>query len=113
VSHLPNDFDRAHYWQAIYCFQEMQNAGVPEALLEELPRYLAEAEPRLTTDGPPVLLHGDLDAINLLIEEQQGAYCISSSSKGAKDAIFNLRVALVSFPAPSHEAGQRIWRAKA
>ena len=63
--------------QKAECCQEMQNAGVPEALLADLPRYLAEAEPRLATDGPPVLLHGDLDAINLLIEEQQGAWRIT------------------------------------
>lgn len=63
--------------QKAECFQEMQNAGVPAALLEDLPRYLAEAEPRLAMDGPPVLLHGDLDAINLLIEEQHGAWRIT------------------------------------
>lgn len=63
--------------QKAECFQEMQNAGVPEALLEDLPRYLAEAEPHLATDGPPVLLHGDLDAINLLIEELQGTWRIT------------------------------------
>ncbi len=63
--------------QKVECRAEMQNAGVPDALLADLPRYLAAAEPLIAADGPTVLLHGDLDAINLLIEEQNGRWRIT------------------------------------
>lgn len=63
--------------QKAECADEMGKAGVPAALLDDLPRYLAQAEPLLEVDGPKVLLHGDLDAINLLVEEEQGAWRIT------------------------------------
>lgn len=63
--------------QKAECADEMRTAGVPTALLEDFPHYLAQAEPLLATDGPAVLLHGDLDAINLLVEEQDGAWRIT------------------------------------
>lgn len=63
--------------QKAECRAEMQHAGVPEALLADLPRYLAAAEPLIAADGPAVLLHGDLDAINLLIEEGNGTWRIT------------------------------------
>lgn len=63
--------------QKAECLAEMRTAGVPAALLADLPRYLAEAEPLFVADGSPVLLHGDLDAINLLIEEQHGTWRIT------------------------------------
>jgi hygromycin-B 7''-O-kinase len=63
--------------QKAECLAEMQNAGVPEALLADLSPYLAAAEPLIGADGPTVLLHGDLDAINLLIEEQNGTWRIT------------------------------------
>lgn len=63
--------------QRVECLAEMQNAGVPDALLANLSPYLAEAEPLIAADGPTVLLHGDLDAINLLIEEQNGTWRIT------------------------------------
>lgn len=63
--------------QKAECAQEMRNAGVPAALLDDLSHYLEQAEPLLAMDGPPVLLHGDLDAINLLIEERQGTWAIT------------------------------------
>jgi len=63
--------------QKVECFQEMQAAGVPAALLEDLISYLAAAEPLIAADGPTVLLHGDLDAINLLIEEHNGTWRIT------------------------------------
>jgi len=63
--------------QKAECLAEMRTAGVPEALLADMPRYLAEAEPLIAADQPPVLLHGDLDAINLLIEEQHGTWRIT------------------------------------
>lgn len=60
--------------QKAECAEEMRNAGVPAALLDDLAPYLAQAEPLLATDGPTVLVHGDLDAINLLVAEQNGAW---------------------------------------
>lgn len=63
--------------QKAECRTEMQDGGVPEALLADLSPYLAAAEPLIAADGPTVLLHGDLDAINLLIEEHNDTWRIT------------------------------------
>ena len=63
--------------QKAECEPEMRNAGVPDPLLADLAPYLAQAEPLLAMDGPTVLLHGDLDAINLLVAEHDGQWRIT------------------------------------
>lgn len=81
VDHAPTslafDWTEMLTEQKAECLAEMQNAGVPAALLADLSPYLAAAEPLIAVDGPTVLLHGDFDAINLLIEEQNGTWRIT------------------------------------
>lgn len=63
--------------QQAECEQEMRTADVPSALLADLAAYLAQAEALLAADDPAVILHGDLDAINLLVEERNGQWQIT------------------------------------
>jgi hygromycin-B 7''-O-kinase len=53
--------------QMAHCEAAMRQAGVPEPLLSDLPLYLGSAKPLLAADTHWVLLHGDLDAINMHI----------------------------------------------
>lgn len=54
------------------CEEAMLRSGVSEHLLQGLEAYLAQAPSLLAQDPSYSLIHGDLDAINLLVE-QQGA----------------------------------------
>ena len=62
--------------QAGSCAERMRSCGVPEALLADLPRYLRLALPLTEAPQPMALLHGDLDAINMLIEPDAGNWRI-------------------------------------
>jgi hygromycin-B 7''-O-kinase len=60
--------------QRAECVAEMQRAGVTDALVQQIESYL-EATP--WDNEPPVLLHGDLTHLNLLVAEQAGSWHIS------------------------------------
>jgi len=69
------------------CRRGLHASGVPPELLRDLDAYLESVWPQLigNTEGPTalpgrpgrVLLHGDLDAINLLVVRQGGTLCFS------------------------------------
>jgi hygromycin-B 7''-O-kinase len=63
--------------QAAECLPAMQRAGVPEALVADAVPYLERALPLLAADTDGWLLHGDLDAINLLVEYQHAQWRIT------------------------------------
>jgi hygromycin-B 7''-O-kinase len=53
-------------WQA--CIEGLQRSGVPEPLLRDAPAYLEAARSAVFAEHPAVLLHGDLNFLNLLVE---------------------------------------------
>jgi hygromycin-B 7''-O-kinase len=63
--------------QWIECVPAMRKSGVPAPLLAGVEAYLEQARPLLAADHDQVLLHGDLDAINLLIERHNNHWRIS------------------------------------
>jgi hygromycin-B 7''-O-kinase len=63
--------------QMAICEPAMRRSGVQAPLLAEIGRYLAQAQPLLLAETERVLLHGDLDAGNLLVEHQSGQWRIS------------------------------------
>jgi hygromycin-B 7''-O-kinase len=63
--------------QAADCAPAMRRAGVAEELVFEAESYLEQAWPLLVKDTAVALLHGDLDAINLLVERQDVGWRIS------------------------------------
>jgi hygromycin-B 7''-O-kinase len=63
--------------QAAECIPAMQRAGVPEALVADIASYLERVYPSLAADTDRRLLHGDLDAINLLAECKNGQWRIT------------------------------------
>ena len=58
--------------QRAECRRELHDAGVPAPLLSDLDAYLEPVWPLLISNPERVLLHGDLDAINLLVEQTTG-----------------------------------------
>jgi hygromycin-B 7''-O-kinase len=54
--------------QAAECIVAMQRAGVQETLVADIASYLEQLHPVLAADTDLRLLHGDFDAINLLVE---------------------------------------------
>ena len=72
--------DLAFDWSAMLgaqrteCVREMQRAGVADALVQQIEPYL-EAAP--WDDDPPVLLHGDLTHLNMLVAVHAGSWRIS------------------------------------
>ena len=56
------------------CVVEMQRAGVADVLVQQIESYL-EAAP--WDSEPPVLLHGDLTHLNMLVTERAGSWRIS------------------------------------
>jgi hygromycin-B 7''-O-kinase len=71
------DWARMLAWQKESHFQEMQQAGVPEILLADLPSYLEGAWPLLAADQAQAVLHGDLNALNFLVEPQDSGWRIT------------------------------------
>jgi aminoglycoside phosphotransferase (APT) family kinase protein len=88
---LPQQVDSARYWQELYrqpllfwqaaldgqraeCVAEMRRAGVADMLVQEIETYLDAA---LWDTEPPVLLHGDLTDLNMLVVEQAGSWRIT------------------------------------
>jgi hygromycin-B 7''-O-kinase len=65
-------------YQMEHCAADMRRAGVPEPLLADLPHYLQAAQPLLAADTHWVLLHGDLDAINMHIDQIQHGWKITA-----------------------------------
>lgn len=59
------------------CLPFMRESGVAESLLEGVMPYLEQARPLIEADQRPAILHGDLDAINLLVERDHGHWRIS------------------------------------
>ena len=74
------DFD----WQAMIseqlavCATEMGKANVPALLLADLDAYLAAQQAAVLEHTPTVLLHGDLNFLNLLVDMQQGHWQITA-----------------------------------
>jgi hygromycin-B 7''-O-kinase len=64
--------------QMATCEANMRRAGVPAPLLADLPTYLHSAQTLLAADKQWVLLHGDLDAINMHIEYEPQGWRISA-----------------------------------
>jgi hygromycin-B 7''-O-kinase len=64
-------------WQRESHAQEMQQAGVPEILLAGLQPYLEGAWPLLAADQDMAVLHGDLNALNFLVEPQDSGHLSS------------------------------------
>ena len=60
----------AEQWRE--CAPEMRRAGVPAPLLADLPAYLEGARVLLAATDATVLLHGDLNALNLLVDRRNG-----------------------------------------
>jgi hygromycin-B 7''-O-kinase len=50
------------------CERAMRQSGVSEQLLADLAAYLRDAQPLLDADTDRALVHGDLDAVNMLVE---------------------------------------------
>jgi hygromycin-B 7''-O-kinase len=50
------------------CLAGLAASGVPEPLLADAPAYLAPMRERVLASEPTVLLHGDLNFLNLLVE---------------------------------------------
>jgi hygromycin-B 7''-O-kinase len=63
--------------QAAECEPAMQRAGVSQALVADIALYLERAYPLLVADTERRILHGDLDAINLMVERQNGQWHIT------------------------------------
>jgi hygromycin-B 7''-O-kinase len=63
-------------WQKESYVQEMHQAGVREVLLADLESYLEEAWPLLASDQDQAALHGDLNALNFLVEPQDSGWRI-------------------------------------
>jgi hygromycin-B 7''-O-kinase len=74
---LAFDWPQMLNWQLADCAQAMRTAGVATSLVDDLPAYLEQAQPLLAVDNGWVLLHGDLDAINLLVEYQHNRWRIT------------------------------------
>lgn len=64
-------------YQRQHCEAAMRQAGVPEPLLADLARYLDLAQPLIDSDTDWTLLHGDLDAVNMLVIKGQKGWEIS------------------------------------
>jgi hygromycin-B 7''-O-kinase len=60
--------------QRAECVAEMQRAGVADTLVQQIESYL-DATP--WDSDPPVLLHGDLTHLNMLVAEQAGSWNIT------------------------------------
>jgi len=63
--------------QAAECVPEMRRSGVPDILIAGVDAYLEKALPLLANDTGLRLLHGDLDAINLLVEYRDEGWQIT------------------------------------
>jgi hygromycin-B 7''-O-kinase len=73
-AHLAFDWQAMLNRQRAECAREMQRAGVADALVQQIEAYLA-ATP--WDNEPPVLLHGDLTHLNMLVVEQAGSWRIT------------------------------------
>lgn len=62
--------------QRTACAAEMRTSGVDAALVEQVERYLADADPLLAHDTEHVLLQGDLTHLNFLVEQHAGRWQI-------------------------------------
>jgi hygromycin-B 7''-O-kinase len=60
--------------QRAECVSEMQRAGVADALVQQIGPYLDATR---WDNDPPVLLHGDLTHLNMLVAEQAGSWRIT------------------------------------
>jgi hygromycin-B 7''-O-kinase len=71
-------------WQALLaeqrqvCQQEMAAAGIRAELVSQVNDYLEGAAALLVTSSRPVLLHGDLDHVNLLVQGGDAGWRITS-----------------------------------
>jgi hygromycin-B 7''-O-kinase len=72
--HLAFDWQTMLDAQRAECVVAMQRAGVADALVRQIEPYL-ETTP--SDAEPPVLLHGDLTHLNMLVIEQAGSWHIS------------------------------------
>ena len=73
-AHLTFDWQTMLDVQRAECVSEMQRSGVADALVQQIETYL-DATP--WDNEPPVLLHGDLTHLNMLVAEQAGSWRIS------------------------------------
>ena len=73
-AHLAFDWQAMLAAQRAECVSEMQRAGVADALVQQIEPYL-DATP--WDNEPPMLLHGDLTHLNMLVTEQAGSWRIS------------------------------------
>jgi hygromycin-B 7''-O-kinase len=82
--HIPEDSPMAYDWAAqlardrewLMSETGFVADGTPAALLGTWPDFLAAVGPLPSPDDPPVLLHGDLSAVNLLVEQDGGRWRI-------------------------------------
>lgn len=62
-------------YQRAHCEAAMRKEGIPQSLLQDLAAYLDAAQPLIAADKDWVLLHGDLDAVNMnVVSDEQGWY---------------------------------------
>lgn len=73
-AHLAFDWQAMLDAQRAECVPEMQRIGVADVLVQQIESYL-ETTP--WDNEPPVLLHGDLTHLNMLVVEQAGSWRIS------------------------------------
>lgn len=65
-------------WQIDHCYSGLQQAGVPQVLLDDLAGFLEATMPVIRAENEKVVLHGDLDAVNLLFEFRAGEPVLSA-----------------------------------
>jgi hygromycin-B 7''-O-kinase len=73
-AHLAFDWQAMLDAQRAECVVEMQRAGVTDALVQQIESYL---ETTRWDNEPPVLLHGDLTHLNMLVVGQAGSWRIT------------------------------------
>jgi hygromycin-B 7''-O-kinase len=73
-SHLAFDWQAMLAAQRAECGIEMLRAGVADGLVQQIEPYL---ETTSWDNEPPVLLHGDLTHLNMLVVEQAGSWRIT------------------------------------
>jgi hygromycin-B 7''-O-kinase len=59
------------------CLEGLRRSAVPEPLLDDAPAYLAPMQARVLVGEPAVLLHGDLNFLNLLVERASSGWKIA------------------------------------
>lgn len=78
VAPLRRDWAPAIAEQRAACLPALERSGVPAALVAQAAAYIDAAMPRLLAATEPLLIHGDLCHLNMLVERRGGGWRIAA-----------------------------------